>query len=216
MLQGSEAPAARSDRELRKGPASAARIASPNTASAAGGDGLRCRADIWIRTADRRSRGTPPRDHRRSRRPGHQGPPTASCTTPPADSFRQRTRPRHTPSYPTHVHTATTSPTSQTEDFVALARSHMPSHTGATEHSRPRPRSPSNEHSGRGRNFFCVSRRARRGTARRDGAPRGAARRRRWTARSPRAPRPRAGGRGRAPAGRRRRARRPRRRRPHR
>jgi hypothetical protein len=51
----------------------------------------------------------------------------------------------------THCHAR---PTSQRRLRGNQARSHMPTHTGVTRHSRPRPRPPSIGHSGRGRNFF--------------------------------------------------------------
>jgi hypothetical protein len=146
MVQGSEEPAARSAGDHTEGTprAPATRIASPRPAAARRRWTSLPRTERTGRT--RRPRGTPPRSH-------YETPPTASrqpARRGAAESFRQRTSPRTS----THSHDTSHVPN---EDFVAISQvaDAVPHRQRPPWHSRPRPRPPSNGHSGRGRIFFA-------------------------------------------------------------
>ncbi|MCW2921299.1 MAG: hypothetical protein JWL76_1173 [Thermoleophilia bacterium] len=158
MLQGSEAPTARSVGITRKGPCErhsgprmGNRIASPGSGSRQAE--MDFAATHRSTAGDRRPRGTPPQGQ-------HDGHAAGSRpnTAPPArrrgaGGFRHAQLVHNCPTARTS-NTATLVPRPKRRLRGTTARSHMPSHTGATRHQQLRPRSPSNEHSGRSCNFF--------------------------------------------------------------
>ena len=209
MLQGSEAPAARSvrdhtegARERHSGPRMGNRIASP-------GSGSRQAEMDFAATHGSRPEIV---DH------GGRRPTVTATITPPARDrtplhrhdaaerqvFDNAARPaRPQLSHSTHVHTPPRYvPRPKRRLRGTTARSQMPSHTGAIRYQQPRPRPPSMDTAAGAAisSSPSLSRRLRRGTSRPAAAPRGASHRRRSAARAARARHARARGPGRGPA----------------